>query len=147
MKPCKAGDFMMNEIIIEKKARMERCIKQIKTYYSEPSRLTFEEDFLKQDAIAINLQRVCELAIDIANVAIKEKKLGLPSSSRESFILLFEAGLIDKKSADKLCKMVGFRNVLVHAYRDLDLKLMKKLIEENLLEDLVVFSAEIMRQV
>ena len=137
----------MNEIIIEKKARMERCIKQIKAYYSEPSRLTFEEDFLKQDAIAINLQRVCELAIDIANVAIKEKKLGLPSSSRESFILLFEAGLIDKKSADKLCKMVGFRNVLVHAYQDLDLKLMKKLIEENLLEDLVVFSAEIMRQV
>ena len=137
----------MNEIIIEKKARMERYIKQIKTFYSEPSRLTFEEDFLKQDAIAINLQRVCELAIDIANVAIKEKKLGLPSSSRESFILLFEAGLIDKKSADKLCKMVGFRNVLVHAYQDLDLKLMKKLIEENLLEDLVVFSAEIMRQV
>ncbi len=137
----------MNEIIIEKKARMERYIKQVKTYYSEPSRLTFEEDFLKQDAIAINLQRVCELAIDIVNVAIKEKKLGLPSSSRESFILLFEAGLIDKKSADKLCKMVGFRNVLVHAYQDLDLKLMKKLIEENLLEDLVVFSAEIMRQV
>jgi uncharacterized protein YutE (UPF0331/DUF86 family) len=141
------GDFTMNELIIEKKARLERCIKQVKVYYSQASNLSFEEDFLKQDAIAINIQRACELAIDIANIAIKEKKLGLPSSSRDSFVLLFEAGLIDKAFKDKLCKMVGFRNVLVHAYQNLDLKLMKNLIEENLLEDLVIFSAEILRKV
>jgi uncharacterized protein YutE (UPF0331/DUF86 family) len=137
----------MNELIIEKKVRLERCLMQVKAYYSQASDLSFEEDFLKQDAIAINLQRACELAIDIANIAIKEKKLGLPSSSRDSFVLLFEAGLIDKASMDKLCKMVGFRNILVHAYQDLDLKLMKKLIEDKLLEDLVVFSAEMLRKV
>ncbi len=136
----------MNELILEKKARLERCLKQVKSYYSQTSKLSFEEDFLKQDAIAINIQRACELTIDIANIAIKEKKLGLPSSSRDSFVLLFEAGLIDKAFADKLCKMVGFRNVLVHAYQDLDLELMKKLIDENLLDDLVQFSAKIMKK-
>ena len=67
----------MNEVILNKKVSIERCIVQINQYYAMDRGLSFEQDFLKQDAIAMNLQRICELSIDIANHLIKINKLGL----------------------------------------------------------------------
>jgi len=43
----------MNEIILNKKVSIERCVQQIKRYYASPSDLPFETDYLKQDAIAM----------------------------------------------------------------------------------------------
>ncbi|TPW09690.1 MAG: hypothetical protein FD130_2440, partial [Halothiobacillaceae bacterium] len=103
----------MNEIILNKKISIERCIKQIRDYYALPSETPFESDYLKQDAIGINLQRISELTIDIANHLIKKKKLGLPQDSGDAFVLLQRAGLITHEMVIKMKGMVGFRNVLV----------------------------------
>jgi len=124
----------MNEIILNKKVSIERCVQQIKRYYASPSDLPFETDYLKQDAIAMNLQRACELSIDIANHLIKLKKLGLPQDSRESFALLQHGGLIDAHMAASLQGMVGFRNILVHEYRKLDLNILIDVINHRLPE-------------
>jgi uncharacterized protein YutE (UPF0331/DUF86 family) len=122
----------MNEIILAKKVSIERCIQQIRRYYASPSELPFEKDYLKQDAIAMNLQRACELSIDIANHLIKTRKLGLPQDSRECFALLQRGGLIDSRMAGKLQGMVGFRNILVHEYTRLDLNIIIDVIENRL---------------
>lgn len=129
----------MNDIVLNKKESIERCIKQVKSYYSLDSDIPFKEDLLKQDAIAINLQRACEQAIDLANHIIKSKKLGLPKESRESFQLLKQNNIIPKDLAVKLEKMVGFRNILVHQYQQLDLDLLVDIIE-NRLVDLLDYS-------
>jgi len=121
----------MNEVVLNKKISIERCIEQINTYYALNRGLPFEQDFLKQDAIAMNLQRACELSIDIANHLIKTMKLGLPQDSRDSFDLLRRAGMIDEPMARALQAMVGFRNILVHEYRKLDLSIMVKVIESH----------------
>jgi len=81
----------MNDIVLNKKESIERCVRQIRLYYLAPAETAFEEDYLKQDAIAINLQRACEQAIDLANYTIKKKKLGLPKESKESFRLLADS--------------------------------------------------------
>lgn len=124
----------MNEIILNKKISIERCIEQIGQYYALDNGLPFEADHLKQDAIAMNLQRACELAIDIANHLIKTKKLGLPQDSRESFTLLQRAGLISVERMNTLQAMVGFRNILVHEYKKLDLHIMVEVIEHRMRE-------------
>lgn len=124
----------MNEIILNKKISIERCIEQIDQYYALDNGLPFETDHLKQDAIAMNLQRACELAIDIANHLIKTKKLGLPQDSRESFTLLRRAGLISVERMNTLQAMVGFRNILVHEYKKLDLHIMVEVIEHRMRE-------------
>jgi len=88
----------------------------------------------------MNLQRACELSIDIANHLIKIRKLGLPQDSRDSFELLQRAGLIDESTMRALQAMVGFRNILVlvgfrnilvHEYRKLDLSIMVRIIENH----------------
>jgi len=124
----------MNETALNKKISIERCIAQIEKYYRTNTGLPFEEDYLKQDAIAMNLQRACELAIDMANHVIKSKKLGLPQDSKDSFNLLQRAGLIGAAHLKTLQAMVGFRNVLVHQYQKLDLRIMVDVIEHHLPE-------------
>jgi uncharacterized protein YutE (UPF0331/DUF86 family) len=128
----------MTDIILNKKDSIERCVGQIRSYYRLPSDVPFEEDYLRQDAIALNLQRACEQCIDLANHAIKVGKLGLPKESRDSFRLLAANGVIPKDLAAHLEGMVGFRNVLVHEYQHLDIKLMVDVIE-NKLDDLLMF--------
>lgn len=135
----------MNDIILNKKESIERCIKQIRSYYAIPSDLLFEEDYMKQDSIAINLQRACEQCIDMANYTIKACKLGLPKESKESFVLLATARIIPNDLAKRLQGMVGFRNILVHEYQRMDISLMVDVIE-NHLDDMVVFTNHILHQ-
>lgn len=122
----------MNEILLNKKISIERCIEQIDKYYARSSGQPFETDHLKQDAIGMNLQRACELAIDIANHLIKTRKLGLPQDSRDSFALLHRANLINTDQMKMLQAMVGFRNILVHEYQKLDMQIMVDVIEHRM---------------
>jgi len=126
----------MNEIILAKKISIERCIRQIHQYYAVASDTPFASDYLKQDAIAMNLQRMAELTIDIANHLIKRKKLGLPQDSADAFFLLHRAGLISAATMEKMKGMVGFRNVLVHQYQQMDLSIMVDVIERHLSDPL-----------
>ena len=122
----------MLDAVINKKDSIERCIQQIRRYSALPSSKPFAEDFLRQDAISANLQRVCQWCIDLANLTIRKRKLGLPKDSAGSFVLLVEAGIIDENMGAQLKGMVGFRNILVHEYRKLDLPLMIDVIENHL---------------
>lgn len=133
----------MNDIVLNKKESIEHCIHQIRLYYATNSALDFEEDYMKQDSIAINMQRACEQCIDLANHTIKAQKLGLPKDSKESFRLLASARIIPNELAQHLEGMVGFRNILVHEYQRMDIGLMVEVIEKHL-DDLVVFTNHIL---
>ena len=135
----------MTDVALNKKESIERCIRQVRDYYARPSDIAFAEDFLKQDAIAINLQRACEQCIDLANHVIKLRKLGLPKESRDSFEMLAVNGVIPRDMTRNLKAMIGFRNTLVHEYQRLDIQLMVDVIE-NRLDELVEFTNLIIRE-
>ncbi len=129
----------MSDVLLQKKASLERCIKQARDYYLRSSDIPFSEDYFKQDAIIANLQRSCEQCIDMANHAIRLKKFGLPAESSESFTLLRKAGIIDAELEKKLIGMVGFRNIIIHQYRDIDTKIVIAVIEKYA-DDLIEFA-------
>lgn len=133
----------MSDTLLNKKVSIERCIRQIRSYYDLPREVPFERDHLRQDAIAMNLQRAIELCIDMANHLIRTGKLGLPQDSRDSFALLEHEGVISSDLADQLKRMIGFRNVLVHEYRKLDLEIMTDVINHRL-EDLLDFTVQVL---
>lgn len=136
----------MNDVILSKKESIERCVRQVRQYYQLPSDVPFEQDHMKQDAIATNIQRACEQAIDLANHVIRKRKLGLPQESGDSFSFLAASNIIPVELSKKLRKMIGFRNVLAHQYRDLDIHLMEDVIKHHL-DDLLVFSDYLMSEV
>lgn len=77
--------------------------------------------------------------MDIATHVVRRRKLGIPQSGRDVFALLEQAGLLPTKLADSLKSMVGFRNVSVHNYTDLDLDIVEAVIDEHL-DDFTAFA-------
>jgi uncharacterized protein YutE (UPF0331/DUF86 family) len=69
-------------------------------------------DVVVQEAAILNVTRACEQAIGLANHLIRAEKLGIPADSAESFGLLVKAGILSAELADKMKKMVGFRNTV-----------------------------------
>lgn len=120
----------MNDIIINKTTIIERCVNRIhEVYENNPENLL---DFTKQDSIILNIQRACEASIDLAMHIVKERKLGVPKTSRDGFNLLQEAKLIDANLANSLMNMVGFRNIAVHDYQALDLNILEAILEKHI---------------
>jgi uncharacterized protein YutE (UPF0331/DUF86 family) len=129
----------VNDVLLNKKASIERCVAQVRRYYNGISDIPLAEDRLRQDAIAMNLQRLCESAIDMANHLVRAKKLGLPQDSRDAFELLRQASIIEEPMCTVLKSMVGFRNVLVHEYRRLNLEIMIEVVTDRL-DDILEFA-------
>jgi len=49
---------------------------------------------------------------------VRLRKLGVPQQSRDAFVMMQEASLLDVKLAERMQAMVGFRNIAVHDFRD-----------------------------
>lgn len=126
----------MSDVLLNKKATIERCVAQVREWHGSEA---ISDDQMRQDAIAMNLQRACESAIDMANHLIRTRKLGLPQESRDAFDLLKQGEIIDEEMNSVLKSMVGFRNVLVHEYRALDPVIMESIIRDRL-DDLLAFA-------
>lgn len=121
--------WVMNDVILNKTATIERCVKRIQEVYEDnPENLA---DFTKQDSIILNIQRACEASIDVAMHIVSDRKLGVPKASRDAFKLLQEAGLIDANLAKTLMNMVGFRNIAVHDYQALQLDILQAIVEKH----------------
>jgi uncharacterized protein YutE (UPF0331/DUF86 family) len=70
---------------------------------------------------------------------IAEKELGIPQASRDAFDILHDRGIIDHDISERLKAMVGFRNIAIHNYQKLNIKIIQAIIEKHL-KDLVDFA-------
>ncbi len=125
---------MKDDIIINKTETIKRCINRINEEYdSNPDNLLI---YGKQDSIILNIQRLCEACIDIAVHFIRVNKLGVPQSSKESFEILENRGIITKELSNSLKGMTGFRNIAVHDYQSLNLKIVQVVVEKHIYDSL-----------
>ncbi len=136
--------MVIDNVVLNKTAAIEKCIKRIHEEY-----LGFEDEFetnyTKQDSIILNLERACQATIDIASHLVKTSKLGIPQESRELFELLEANDVITEVLCKSLQSMVGFRNLSVHDYQELNLDIVRNIIE-NKLVDLTEFSKIALKQ-
>ena len=127
---------MDKDILYNKMGIIERCLIRVKEVYDQdPCNL---KDYTKQDSIVLNLQRAVEATIDIAMYLVSIKKLGIPQNSRDAFEVLNQHNIIEDEMLNKMKSMIGFRNIAVHNYQNLNLEVLQKVIE-NHLEDFVRF--------
>ncbi len=129
---------MANELLLNKAATIERCIARAKEEYEKDIQ-NFEDDYTRQDAAILNIERACETALDIGHIYVRENKLGIPQSSRNVFELLEKGNVISKELSEKLKKMVGFRNIAIHDYQNIQIPILLEVIKTHL-NDLLEFS-------
>jgi uncharacterized protein YutE (UPF0331/DUF86 family) len=135
---------MVDDVLFNKAAIIERCVIRAREEYAKDP-TTFATDFTRQDAAVLNIQRACEAALDVGQHLIRNKRLGVPQSARDVFALLAAGGLIEVQSAEKLKKMVGFRNIAVHQYQALLIPITIAVITHRL-DDLLDFSRTILQR-
>jgi uncharacterized protein YutE (UPF0331/DUF86 family) len=135
---------MADDVVLNKAAIIERCIARVREEYAGDDR-NLTENITRQDSIILNLQRACEAAIDLAMHVVRRRRLGVPQETRDAFRLLQEAGMLPAPLADRLMRMVDFRNVAIHDYRRLDLDIVKTIVTAHL-DDFLAFSATLIRQ-
>lgn len=133
---------MPDNVIVGKAEIIERCIGRAREELAAST--NFETDYTRQDAAILNVERACEAAIDIMTRIVRLLGLGVPSSTRDGFDRLVKAHVIDQSLADRLMRMVAFRNLAVHQYQKLDIAIVRAVIEKSL-EDLLELSAIALR--
>jgi uncharacterized protein YutE (UPF0331/DUF86 family) len=133
---------MPDDVMTAKAEIIERCIKRARDELAASA--NFETDFTRQDAAILNVERACEASIDIMNRIVRVHGLGAPPSTRDGFDRLVAAKIIGQDLADRLMRMVGFRNLAVHQYQKLDLQIVRAVIEKSL-DDVLEFSAIALR--
>jgi uncharacterized protein YutE (UPF0331/DUF86 family) len=126
------------ETAAQKVTAIQRCVSQARKALTDAGD-EFRTSYLHQDAAVLNIIRACETSIDLANMLIRLKRLGIPAESRESFSILVREKLIGLEFGKRLERMVGFRNLAVHRYQELNLDIVEAVIRENL-DDLLAFA-------
>jgi uncharacterized protein YutE (UPF0331/DUF86 family) len=134
---------MADDVVLNKAAIVERCLARVRAVHAGDDANLFD-DPTRQDSILLNLQRACEASIDLAMHLVRKRRLGLPQESREAFGLLEGAGLLPAELARAMRAMVGFRNVAVHSYRELDLRIVRLIVRERL-SDFEAFTEHVLR--
>jgi uncharacterized protein YutE (UPF0331/DUF86 family) len=121
---------MVDDVVLDKAAGIERCLGRVREACGADG-TELAVDQRRQDALVLNLLRACETAIDLAMHVVRVRGLGVPWSSRHAFALLADAQLLDDEVAEELQRMVGFRDVAVHRFRDPDLAVVHAIVREK----------------
>ena len=133
---------MIDDVILNKTEIVKRCIRRAKEEYDcNPKNL---ENYTKQDSITLNIQRACEAVIDLGMHVIAERDLGIPQTSRDTFEILQDNMIITSEMCERLKAMIGFRNIAIHNYQRLNLKIIRAIIEKDL-KDLLSFTDVILK--
>ncbi|MBF0363330.1 MAG: DUF86 domain-containing protein [Oligoflexia bacterium] len=119
------------DLLNNKLESLRRILERINSKIPKSEELLLS-DIDVQDVIILNLQRAVQQAVDIACHILSSLEVQAPSSMSESFLLLERAQIISKEVANVMTKTVGFRNIAIHEYQEIDWMIVYKIITKHL---------------
>ena len=75
---------------------------------------------------------------------VSTEKLGIPQTKKEAFEILFKNIYIDENTLQRMKGMIGFRNIAIHDYKQIDEEILKDVIEKHL-KDLLEFARSMLK--
>jgi uncharacterized protein YutE (UPF0331/DUF86 family) len=123
------------ELVAKKLAQIEACVHDLQTL-ARPEEM--RRDVREERFVEHTLQIAIQAALDVAAHVVADESLGEPRTNRGLFDLIERHGWIPAELATQLRRMVGFRNVLVHGYGDVDLGVVEEIVRHHV-SDLLRF--------
>ena len=128
----------MKREILSKIDMLKKYVDLLKNYkYASVKDL--EKDPTLRGAVERSLQVAIECCLDIGEMIISVKGFKKPESYREVIEILGKEGVLPKKFANKFAPAASFRNILVHAYAEVDVEKLYEFLQENV-EDFEIFA-------
>ena len=119
------------DIIVAKMAHIQKNLIRLKEKQGVAA-----GDFLKdkdiQDIVLLNLQAAIQGCMDIAGHIVSDNNWGVPGSMAGLFDILCEKKAISDGTRKVMRSMVGFRNLIVHEYVELDMRKVYEIFNEKL---------------
>ena len=131
------------DVITAKIATIDRCLDRITETRGERSAVLLPIEV--EDIVVLNLQRAVQAAIDLATHVVTAEGYALPDSVAAFFTALEERGIVDPRLAERLRRMVGVRNIAIHDYQALDLRVVEAIVTRHL-DDLRDFAARLVER-
>jgi len=110
---------MDREVIEQKLESLRRCLQRI-AEKCPPDPATLGRDPDLQDIVTLNLNRSVQLCVDLGAHLIADLDVSPPDTMGQTFDALAHAGVIPEHLAQQLKKAVGFRNIAVNHYEEID---------------------------
>lgn len=130
------------ELLEKKLAFIETCVRELKEL-AKPEQIA--NDIREERFVAHTLQLAIQATLDIASHIVSDDLLGEPDTNRELFKLLEKNHWISAELTDTMQKMAGFRNILVHGYQAVDVRILTDIVEHRL-GDLLGFVQAVRRR-
>jgi len=110
----------VKEEIHSKLEDLKKYVQFLKGYQSHRKE-ELRENHTLRGAVERYLQLALECTLDIGEMIISKEGFRKPESYREVIEILGEEGILPKKFAERFAPSMGFRNILVHRYAEVDL--------------------------
>lgn len=111
---------MDEQLVAQKLESLRRCIQRVESRLPENLDALLH-DLDAQDIIALNLTRAVQMCVDIASHWLAEHtEATAPKTMGQAFEALARLGVIEVSLATRMRKSVGFRNVMIHNYDDVN---------------------------
>jgi len=140
--PEPALSALDTEVIDARLRELSRRLRRVKAKQPASARdLAADEDL--QDILARNLEVAIQTCMDIAFHLCGAHGV-VPTTAAEAFSELAKRGLIERRLAGRLQLAVGFRNVLVHEYTEVDWKIVMQ-VQRTGTGDLAAFGKAVLK--
>lgn len=103
--------------ILEKAEYVEESI-EILANKRELDRKDYRADREQRAIVEREFQTAIEACLDIAGVVIRTSGTEMPETYADRFSVLADIGVLSEKTATRMQRAAGFRNILVHQYGD-----------------------------
>jgi len=122
----------VDKLIVENKIEsLRKCLLRIEARRPDTLDLLLH-DLDAQDILVLNLSRAIQLCVDISVHLLSDLNQEIPDTMGLAFSNLSSAGIISTELSDQLRNAVGFRNIAVQNYQDIDWGIVHSIAHEKL---------------
>ena len=118
-------------LILRKLAELDQYYRQMKEYENTTAD-QYSDDWKIQRIIERTLQMMIETCADIAGHIIADKGFRIPKSYADTFKVLLEEKILDRKLYAVMEKIAKFRNIVVHHYDKIDAEIVTAILKNDL---------------
>lgn len=122
---------MDREVVEQKLESLRRCLRRIETKCPAEA-VTLMTDIDLQDIVALNLSRAVQICVDIGAHLIAGMEVPPPDTMGQTFDLLAQESVLNNQLASSLKKAVGFCNIAVHSYENINWEIVHSIVKHHL---------------
>ena len=132
----------MDDVVVRKLDTINRCLDRVRK--NTPVSLeVLLENYECQDVIVLNLERAVQACVDIGLHIFSLRNEPVPDSMKGTFDALRRMKVIDAETAESMKGAVGFRNVAVHAYQEINYAIVWSICTKHL-DDFRAFARQVL---